>query len=175
MHILYLDIYSLYLRLIGCKWHWIGRLSAVLPTIGIGRLASDNNRYRPIIGAGRFLLLFIYFPSWLLSHQVYRSNSITRFNKILLLCNSLQDYSLHGNKFRLCLHFPVSKVYHRFLPVNCWCYRSTNWQKTINQYQTIIGRLFLFGTDNRPKRCRVISTFLCYYDFSALHQLTQTC
>ena len=44
--------------------------------------------------------------------------------------------------------------YCRFPAKNCWCYHSTNWQKSINRYRPIIGRLF--GTDNRPKRYRYI-------------------
>jgi len=67
----YLETY----RLIGCNAICIGRLSAVLPIISIGRLASDNNRYRPIIGAGRLSAdtdysLFIFR----LDHLVIKSN-----------------------------------------------------------------------------------------------------
>jgi len=39
---------------------------AILPIIGIGRLASDNSRYQPIIRAGRlsaetYYILFVFY------------------------------------------------------------------------------------------------------------------
>jgi len=64
---------SLYKRMVETRDVPINRLQsalAVFPIIGIGWLASENNRYWPAPIIGRYLLLFIYFPSWILSHQV---------------------------------------------------------------------------------------------------------
>jgi len=69
----------------------IGRLSTVLPIIFIGQIASDNNRHQPIIGADRlsaytYYYLFIFrLDYWVIKSN--KSNRITRFNKILLLCH----------------------------------------------------------------------------------------
>jgi len=106
---------------------------------------------------------------YLFSVLIIESSSLTsqphyeiQQNLIVQLTTVLQ--SVHGNKFKLSLHFPVSKVYHQFLLKNCCCYHSTNWRKTINRYRRIISQ----GTDNRPKQYRVISIInaillQCYY------------
>jgi len=126
------------------KW-WYTIISPVSRRdVSINRLQAASADYRPI---PIIIYLFSVLNNWVIKSK--KSNRITRFNKILLLwCNSLQYIlqSLHGNKFKLSLHFPVSKVYHRFpqlLVLPCYALA-----KPINRYRPIIGRLF--GTDNRP-------------------------
>jgi len=130
--------------------------SAVLPIIGIGRYASDNNRYWPIISAGRLSANTYYYYLFIfrLDYWVIKSNRITKSYCVTHYSTTVLQ-SLHGNKFKLSLHFPVSKVYNRSRRIVGVTILRIGEKPLIS-----ISRLF--GTDNRstvfrPKRYQYIS------------------